>query len=634
MKRKPLLFLLLLALMMPWTAQAQETLTVYGDGANSNSKVPFYGSQADKQGTASECIIPNDQLEAMTGGRITAMTFYLASPASAAWTGTHQVYLGEVDTTTMTGIIGPEQFTVVRTAQFNATGSTLTVTFDTPYTYTGGNLLIGTYVSVAGNYKSASFTGVNQTENTGWSRYGTSTAGSAAKFLPKTTFTYEPASTDCERPEALVAHPVTTEEATLSWSGGSGIYNVEYKKESDSVWTSLLDSTTLYSTILPVEGNTAYSVRVQSVCADENSNYTTVSFRTPCEAITTFPWSEDFEDYAYGTFTDPCWVNEHISGTGTSLFSIFTDYIGTNYTHQLRLPSMSSGTLTKLRLPEMNLPSSNYQFSIDVYRSNSTYNSNYMYEGIRVFASTDGEIAGATELAFIPRQYNVGNEIIPSVDSVGWYTYDLPIGFGGTCYIILRGESQYCTATYMDNLSVTERPIPVFTKTIAGYGEGNDKWYLIANPLDDVVDPETTGMIAEVTTNYDLYAFDPSQDENEWQNYKHGDGFSLVNGRGYLYACKTDTILSFVGMPYSGNGQVPLYYNADGYKPGWNLIGNPFADTAYIDRDFYKMNSEGTSLIHVPSGTDIAPMEGIFVVAEGPNDTVVTFHIRPNDGNP
>ena len=89
----------------------------------------------------------------------------------------------------------------------------------------------------------------------------------------------------------------------------------------------------------------------------------------------------------------------------------------------------------------MNVPA-NYEFSIDIYRSNSTYNENYPNEGIRVYASTDGEIEGATELAFIPRQYNEGNNVIPAESATGWYTYELPIGMSGTCYIILRGERQ------------------------------------------------------------------------------------------------------------------------------------------------------------------------------------------------
>jgi len=160
-------------------ARAQQTLTVY-DGTDNNSHVPFYGYYADAQGAASECVIPSHLLGEMAGSTITAMTFYLQHPAAEAWTGTHQVYIGEVDATTLTGITGPNLFTVVKTASFDATGAELTVVFDEPYTYGGGNLLIGTYVSVAGNYPSASFYGVSQTENTGWYRIASTNSGNGA----------------------------------------------------------------------------------------------------------------------------------------------------------------------------------------------------------------------------------------------------------------------------------------------------------------------------------------------------------------------------------------------------------------------------------------------------------------------
>ena len=104
----------------------------------------------------------------------------------------------------------------------------------------------------------------------------------------------------------------------------------------------------------------------------------------------------------------------------------------------------------------MSLNNANYQFSIDVYRSSGFLSKTT--EGIRVFASADGEIEGATELAFIPRAYSTGNDVIPAEETNGWYTYNLPLGMSGTCYIILRGESQYGEATYIDNFIVSEIP--------------------------------------------------------------------------------------------------------------------------------------------------------------------------------
>ena len=284
----PRVAMTLLALFSFIGARAQQTLTVC-DGTDSNSFVPFYGYYADTQGAASECVIPSHLLGEMAGSTITAMTFYLLYPAAEAWTGTHQVYIGEVDATTLTGITGPNLFTVVKTASFDATGAELTVVFDEPYTYGGGNLLIGTYVSVEGNCKSAHFYGVNQTENTGWYR-GTSThSGYGVKFIPKTTFTYEP-STTCAMPSTFEVSDITNTGATLEWEDtGAESYSFEYKKASDTEWTQIIideqggaGNESFVYTLSGLEPKTDYYARVRAICGEgSESFYKSLSFTTP-----------------------------------------------------------------------------------------------------------------------------------------------------------------------------------------------------------------------------------------------------------------------------------------------------------------------------------------------------------------
>ena len=451
-----------MAVFAPLAMMAQESLTIYEDGTATNSNVPVHGTWADAY-LKCEIVVPADQLESMNGGTISQMDFYLTSTASAAWTGTFQVFLMEVDDATISDFYGPGNATIVYEGTLDGTQSTMTVAFSENYVYGGGNLLIGVYQIVKGNWKSATFAGatVDGASGQGYSSGSLDAITFSQKnFIPKTTFTYIPGGgVVCEKPESLEATNVTENGATLTWTGGSGNYNVEYKLASETEWTSFMTNTTATTCNLTgLTSGSAYQARVQSVCSgDATSGWKTVNFTTACGAITTFPWTETFESYASGNFEDPCWVNEHIEGTGTYVFKVYTSNNAGNTTHQRQLPDMAGGTLTKLVLPEMTLPA-NYEFSLDIYRSNSTYNNNNIYEGIRVYASTDGEIEGATELAFVPRQYNTGNDVIPAESATGWYTYELPIGMSGTCYIILRGESQYCTSTYMDNLTVKAMP--------------------------------------------------------------------------------------------------------------------------------------------------------------------------------
>jgi hypothetical protein len=154
------------------------------------------------------------------------------------------------------------------------------------------------------------------------------------------------------------------------------------------------------------------------------------------------------------------------------------------------------------------------------------------------------------------------------------------------------------------------------TLTVDGYTNDNTKdgYNLIASPVN--VDPAT---VAGMTTgDFDLYSFDESQ-ADEWRNYEAA-AFNLVPGKGYLYAKKATTenqtyTFQLTGIPYN-NEPITLSKSESGDFPGWNLVGNPFGETAVLsdNRDFYVMNSDGSDFIQ-GSGA-IAPMQGIFVIAE------------------
>ena len=166
---------------------------------------------------------------------------------------------------------------------------------------------------------------------------------------------------------------------------------------------------------------------------------------------------------------------------------------------------------------------------------------------------------------------------------------------------------------------VTVELVPSFTKDIIGYGTSTGGYYLIASPVANATTPTAdNGFLTEA---YDLYSFDQAE-QLEWRNYK-AQSFDIVNGQGYLYASQANTTLTFNGMPYSGNGEVELT-KADGVSfEGWNLVGNPFAETAYLLVDHYTMNGEGNEIV-ASEGNSVEAMEGVFVVAENDGD-VVTF---------
>ena len=314
--------LLLVAFMVPGVTHAQLELTVNENGGNNNSYVPFYGLYADTYGAASECIIPSDYLSDMAGGTISEMKFYLTSPAQTAWSGTFQVYLGEVESTTPTGITGPEANTVVYEGQVDATGAELTITFDAPYEYNGGNLLIGSFVSVAGNYKSAYFQGVTQTSVTSWYRNGASAAGSGVSFMPTVTFTYALAGVQvCPKPNGLTVSPFA-ETAAFSWNLVEGVEGYEWLYTEAGQEPNWDEANSTGETSVEIEGLDpihSYVAYVRSLCGFGNSDPRSIAFSTTAIAtVVGDGWSDDFEGDLTWEFINGDFTNAWVLGTATS----------------------------------------------------------------------------------------------------------------------------------------------------------------------------------------------------------------------------------------------------------------------------------------------------------------------------
>ena len=178
------------------------------------------------------------------------------------------------------------------------------------------------------------------------------------------------------------------------------------------------------------------------------------------------------------------------------------------------------------------------------------------------------------------------------------------------------------TWQWSNMLTFTTIPLPTFTKDIVGYGNDNGGYYLIASPVS-TVNPEHVG---NMTANaFDLYRFNPSNEDNEWENYK-ATSFNLENGKGYLYANSDTITLAFTGMPIAGDTyEVTLMYDANDERKCWNLVGNPFASDATLDREYYVMNQDGTGINPepIPATTPIPPCTAVFVKAETDGETVV-----------
>ena len=267
--------LLVAALLVPWVTNAQTTVTV-ADGTATNDYIPIYGLWADVD-QHNQIVYPASMLSDLSG-TITGMTFYMSSPASDAWGATATISIMEVSGTTVTSILPTTGATEVWTGSVNGNTSTWAITFTTPYTYGGGNLLIDIdYVSV-GDYSSCSWTGVSQT---GGSYCTYSSSSYAQDFLPKVTFEYQPSGDFCFAPSNLTA-VVDDVDADITWvdtnsslwqvTWGIGAFNPDTVADNTDITSS--DS---YSFTNLADG--IYTVYVRAICGPgDTSSWRSTSF--------------------------------------------------------------------------------------------------------------------------------------------------------------------------------------------------------------------------------------------------------------------------------------------------------------------------------------------------------------------
>ncbi|MCR4965155.1 MAG: fibronectin type III domain-containing protein, partial [Bacteroidales bacterium] len=418
--RKNLLLLLVLTLFcLPW-ANAQNTLTVYETETGTNSYVPIYGLYVDDSGLKCEYIIPATELQDMIGMDITKMTFYLSSQATAAWNAEFQVFMKEVNQTTLTGFLGTTDATIVYSGVLNANSSTMDVNFSNYYNYQGGNLLVGFYITQTGSWKSASFYGKTTTENTAWQGYS---SYSGIQFIPRTTFSYETPSS-CPKPTNLASSNVTSTSATLSWTetGSATNWTLEYSTSSDfSNATSVNVSGTASKNLTGLTAETTYYARVKAVCAADDES----------------EWSDI-------VVFMPTLVQTVSIGSGTSTFYYLPTHTNYNYSYTQQIYTATeigqAGTIKSISFKGNKA----YTRNVDIYMINSdkeSFTSTTDYVNVTsadlVYTGSVTFIAGdwtTITLAGNGFDYTGGNLIIVVDDNTGSY-------LGGTSW------SSFTTAT-------------------------------------------------------------------------------------------------------------------------------------------------------------------------------------------
>ena len=231
----------------------------------------------------------------------------------------------------------------------------------------------------------------------------------------------------------------------------------------------------------------------------------------------------------------------------------------------------------------------------------------------------------------------VGPSIIPSGYTLTMANYTLTNELGADKFIIEDGAQMpgfwnEVSGTMQKNINACD------------YSSNNNAgYYLITTPIDGYAPSAENGFL---TTNYDLYAYDATEDE-EWRNYK-ANNFNLTLGKGYLYANGENTTLQFAGTLNGASMCIQnlAYVEDDGLK-SLNLVGNPYLHSEEFclgengttmsvgpETNYLSMNSTGDGFIVTTATKYTAqPLQGFFVQATAENQLIMEIGaaLQPED---
>ena len=326
---------------------------VFSNGTSSVSGVPVNSSWGN---TVCQSIYTAAELNAigLQAGILNGIT--LGYSAAGSYSKEITVYLGTTTRNTfgstadqlpmnqMTKVLGP----VVRPNNSSSVGW-VNYTFTTPFTWDGvSNLVVTIFVNQhGGSHSNSGFYGYSTQSNATRTiyRYRDGTAYTADNCTSGTgngTSVYRPSvsfsgygclqTATCARPLVMLTRN-EADTVALRWAPGytETSWTLMYKRPADTNWTveatNIIATEYVFSTLSP---NTEYMLRVYPSCGGD-SIYTQLQFVTPCVAVDTLPFVEDFENFTAtsvgGSAITSCW-NRLSSYSGTA-----SPYTSTSYAH-------------------------------------------------------------------------------------------------------------------------------------------------------------------------------------------------------------------------------------------------------------------------------------------------------------
>ncbi|PKP07889.1 MAG: hypothetical protein CVU08_15625, partial [Bacteroidetes bacterium HGW-Bacteroidetes-3] len=181
----------------------------------------------------------------------------------------------------------------------------------------------------------------------------------------------------CVEPTGLVLTNSGIGDATVSWTGTSSLYNLEYKEVAGTTWTTFNNVTPPFN-IPGLTQNTAYEFRVQTICdGGILSGWSpSATFSTLCDLINVLPYVQDFETTAINDI--PTCYNKIQSGGGTvKVIDLTAEQPTAGKVLQMDFGSSSSGD-AYIILPKFNFPVNTLRIGFKYYGGNANHRFGYI----------------------------------------------------------------------------------------------------------------------------------------------------------------------------------------------------------------------------------------------------------------
>ncbi|MBR3573032.1 MAG: fibronectin type III domain-containing protein [Bacteroidales bacterium] len=197
------------------------------------------------------------------------------------------------------------------------------IQFDTMFNYNGtDNMLVvfndhtNTYTSSRAFRTHSTSSGMaryNYRDNTPYDPFNPNVNGTSYAQVNNFKF-LSCDNSSCIRPNTVSASNITSTSADINWVNPNTTQDceIEYKADNDTIWNSVTSTSGSTTTLTGLDINTLYNVRVRAICdANETSLWSSVlDFRTECDDIINLPYTENFDNSAYGSGDDAyiyCW---------------------------------------------------------------------------------------------------------------------------------------------------------------------------------------------------------------------------------------------------------------------------------------------------------------------------------------